>query len=299
MYSIRNLSIVLSFVGLWLTSLVSKDLEIILGFLLIFSFGICHGSNDILLINRLADSNTYSFSLKVLVIYICIVLTALLVFYFLPSIALILFIIFSGFHFGEQHWEGISLTANKIFNNAYYIIYGTLVLFTLLIYNSEETKEVVYAITSHEVSNSLLYSVFWILLTCYLLSCFWIILSNNSMKSVFLTETFYLVIFAVIFKVTTLIWGFAIYFIFWHSIPSLFEQVKFLYGKFNYQNFLKYLKNAILYWIIALIGLAILYYFFKNQTIFYGILFSFIAAVTFPHTIVMNSMFKNKKSTTL
>lgn len=292
------MSLFTSFVGLWLTSYISNELEVILGLLLIFSFGICHGSNDILLLNTLSATKKNWFSTKVLSTYIATVIIALVVFYFLPTLALLLFIIFSGFHFGEQHWSVMPLIANITKKSLFYSIYGTLVLFVLLMCNFEETKAVVYAITGHFITVNMLYTISGILLGCYILFCLYIVKIDSSAKSTLLIEALYLLILAIIFKVSTLIWGFAIYFIFWHSIPSLFEQVHFLYGKPNFKNVVKYIKNALLYWIIALVGLFVLYYFFKDNTIFYGILFSFIAAVTFPHTVVMNSMFSNKKSTT-
>ena len=105
MEKINNTSIVLSFLALWLTSFISGELEIIIGFILIFSFGILHGSNDLLLIESLKSKNTnYSFY-KTLGAYLAVVLAAVSVFYFIPMLALILFIIFSAYHFGEQHWE--------------------------------------------------------------------------------------------------------------------------------------------------------------------------------------------------
>lgn len=57
-----NIAIVTSFFGLWLDSFFSNKIQIILGFSLIFSFGILHGANDLLLIeNRNTKKNTYFF----------------------------------------------------------------------------------------------------------------------------------------------------------------------------------------------------------------------------------------------
>jgi Brp/Blh family beta-carotene 15,15'-monooxygenase len=109
-------------------------------------------------------------------------------------------------------------------------------------------------------------------------------------------EIFYLIIFAIIFKVSTLIWGFTIYFILWHSIPSLFEQITFIYGDFNKNNIFNYIKNALPYWVISIIGLIVVFQIFKEEKLLYAIVFSFIAAVTFPHSLVITKMFKHKKT---
>jgi Brp/Blh family beta-carotene 15,15'-monooxygenase len=105
-------------------------------------------------------------------------------------------------------------------------------------------------------------------------------------------ELLYLVVFAILFKMGSLIWGFALYFIFWHSNPSLHDQIKFLYGKYSFNNFMLYFKSAFIYWIISLVGIFVLYGIFKNETIFDALFFSFLAAITFPHTFVILKMFK-------
>jgi Brp/Blh family beta-carotene 15,15'-monooxygenase len=109
-----------------------------------------------------------------------------------------------------------------------------------------------------------------------------------------LTELFSLVVLTIIFSSSTLIWGFTIYFIVWHSIPSLSEQIKFVYGDFKLESVLKYCKSAAPYWIISLIGMVGLYTIFSGDKHFYSLFFAFIAAVTFPHAFVMVKMFSKK-----
>ena len=58
--------------------------------------------------------------------------------------------------------------------------------------------------------------------------------------------------------------------------------------------FIKYIKNAFPYWLVSIIGIIILFYVFRNEKHFYSLFFAFIAAVTFPHAIVMMSMFAKK-----
>ena len=53
MNNIFNFSIVSSFLGLWISTHVPESFELILGFTLIFTFGMIHGSNDLLIINKL------------------------------------------------------------------------------------------------------------------------------------------------------------------------------------------------------------------------------------------------------
>jgi Brp/Blh family beta-carotene 15,15'-monooxygenase len=296
MNKINNISIILSFIGLWITSFFSGAFEIVFGFILIFSFGILHGSNDILLIETLSNSKTKHPFAKILITYLLIVLVAIFVFYYVPLVALILFIVFSAYHFGEQHWEHRNLDAPKWLLNIFYYVYGLFILFLLFVLNKIEVIDVVTSITTYNFSEELItYSFIAIAITFSLLITY-LYLTSKSFKKLIFKELFYLLVFGILFKVSTLIWGFTIYFIFWHSIPSLFEQVSFIYGDYNKNTILKYCKNAIPYWLISLIGISIVYYIFKDQKIFYAIFFSFIAAVTFPHSIVITKMFKHKKT---
>ncbi|SDS48836.1 beta-carotene 15,15'-monooxygenase, Brp/Blh family [Formosa sp. Hel1_31_208] len=296
MQNIYNISIVLSFAGLWVTSMFSGNLEIILGFIFIFSFGILHGSNDILLIDSLSSVKLKHPFISVLGIYVLTVLSAVVAFYFIPILALSLFIIFSAFHFGEQHWEYRKVNPSKGITNVFYFIYGMLVLELLFLLNPAEVIEVVEAITTYQLTEAIITYSFIITLTLFLMSSLYLFMTSKVFKKIIFKELFYLLIFTIIFKVSTLIWGFAIYFILWHSIPSLYEQITFIYGDFNKKYLINYCKNALPYWVISLIGISVVYLLFKDKTIFSAVFFSFIAAVTFPHALIINKMFSNKKT---
>ena len=73
------------------------------------------------------------------------------------------------------------------------------------------------------------------------------------------------------------------------------EKLDITEEKVRLKNHLDYFKKAFPYWIVSLIGIIIVYFIFRQKQIFYAIFFSFIAAITFPHTIVINKMFKQKK----
>jgi Brp/Blh family beta-carotene 15,15'-monooxygenase len=296
MDKVKNIAIVLSFAGLWMTSFIPSEFEIIIGFLFIFSFGILHGSNDILLIESFKNKNSkYTFP-KILTLYLLVVLTAVIVFYYIPLVALILFIVFSAFHFGEQHWEYLELNISKYLSMVFYFLYGNFILLLLFEFNKEDVIEVIYSITNYSL-NEVVITISLAINAIAMGGCMLLlVLKSDSFKNQVLKELFYLIIFGIIFKVSTLIWGFTIYFVFWHSIPSLYEQVSFIYGDYNTKTILSYCKNAFPYWLISIIGIGIVYFIFKNETIFYAVFFSFIAAVTFPHSVVINNMFKHKKT---
>ena len=102
-------------------------------------------------------------------------------------------------------------------------------------------------------------------------------------------ELFYILLLFLVFKTSSLILGFAIYFVLWHSIPSILDQTRFLSGDYSFKTILEYLKTAFVYWLISILGLLIAYY-FLDESLFNSIIFIVLFAVTAPHVWVMNRM---------
>lgn len=285
-----KISIIATFAGLWLTSYLSDKNQLIFGFILIFTFGILHGANDLVLINQIENKKKKAF-IQIITSYIIIVLFSVVLFTSLPTLALLLFIIVSGYHFGEQHWQSFIPERNLIIK-LFELIYGLFILNLLLFFNSNEVSKIISEIT-HTTIETTTFSETLIIIGILLIVLTYIIAKrNNNFKENIVEQLFYLIILCVIFKSSSLIWGFTIYFIFWHSIPSLNDQIVFLYGNYSFSNFKKYLKTAFLYWLISLFGIIVLYLVAKDIVVFDTLFFSFLASITFPHAFVILKMFK-------
>ncbi|MDC0380850.1 Brp/Blh family beta-carotene 15,15'-dioxygenase [Flavobacteriaceae bacterium] len=282
-----------SFLGLWITTLFPEDFELFLGFFLIFTFGMIHGSNDMLIVNKLTNLKKTSF-IKTLAIYLLVVSIAVLIFYWLPGVALILFVCFSAYHFGEQHWEESLESITNTSKRLYFFAYGLFVLFMVFYFNEASVKMIVNEISGMTL-NQLYTEHVLITLGVFMLSFLAVMLRQKEIKlNTVITELFTLLVLVIIFKSSSLIWGFTIYFIIWHSIPSLLEQIRFAYGSLDRKNIINYTKAALPYWLVSLVGMTLLYFVFKDEKHFYSLFFAFIAAVTFPHSIVMLKMFTKK-----
>jgi Brp/Blh family beta-carotene 15,15'-monooxygenase len=281
-------------VGLWITSLLPEAFELFLGFILIFTFGMVHGSNDIMIVDKLSKKTNLIF-FKILSTYLVVVTAAILIFYFIPVLALALFILFSAYHFGEQHWEEVLSDLSFPLQKIYFFCYGLLILYLVFLFNVEAVIEIIYEITSLQLNNIYASEVTQILFVIlFLITAHAVYKKQIAVNSV-LRELFSLLVFAIIFNSSSLIWGFTIYFIFWHSIPSLLDQITFIYGDLKKKSILKYVKAALPYWLVSLVGIALLFLIFKDEKHFHSLFFAFIAAVTFPHAIVMLRMFSKKR----
>ena len=291
-----NIAIVASFFGLWMDSFLPHIFQIIFGFFLIFTFGILHGANDLLLIKNInLEKNSQSW-VTILSYYIVIVLTGLLLFYLIPQMALLLFIIVSAYHFGEQQWQNLHQIFPKWLLITFQFLYGFIVLLLLFIFHTIQVQNIILKIANLTVP--LPYFLILLQISCLLFIslCAYAFYKAENIRNKLLLECFYLILFAIIFKSSSLIWGFAIYFVIWHSIPSIIDQIKFLNGTFSISFFIKYCKDAAIYWFMSIIGISLIYYVCKEEEqLFNALFFSFLAAITFPHAVVITSMFKDKK----
>lgn len=292
MQKLEKISVFISFLGLWLTSYLSNENQEILGFTLIFTFGILHGANDLVLISQLKKGKKRKFIITLLS-YVTIVLTSVLFFTQIPTLALILFILVSSYHFGEQHWQSILKDSANFIIKLFQINYGLLILLLLFYFNKQDVIKIVQKITNSIISENEISIALFTTIILFLLISTLLFKISESFKKNAIEQLFYLLLLSIIFKVSTLIWGFTIYFIFWHSIPSLNDQIKFLYGNYTFSNFKKYFKSAFIYWVISLLGISVMYIISKDWVIFDALFFSFLASITFPHAIVIVKMYES------
>lgn len=289
----ERLSIIATFFFLWLTSYIPEETQYYIAIGLILSLGILHGSNDLTLLIKLKSVSNKVRMIYFLSTYLLVVVLASVCFYFFPSVALISFVLFSGYHFGEQHYHK-TLSSKSLINNTLYTAYGLFVLNLIFNLNSIETQEIIKIITGEEIATQLIRLMFvftgLLLLACYIYT----FLNKRISLLNLLFEIGLLLIFAIVFQVSNLIWSFTIYFIFWHSIPSMKEQVLFLFGNTNTVSYIKYVKDSFIIWSISILGmLSLLYIVRGNETYFIPLLFSFLGAITFAHAYIISKMFKS------
>ena len=268
-------------------ALIGNDFYLnILAFSGILTFGIMHGANDLLLIKEVSEN--YNFKLQFLY-YVIMVGGFFLFFYNIPILALITFVLLSSYHFGEHQWTLFDKIENY-FIKTFYFFYG-LTIFSLLFYfNITEVSEIIFDITTIQLSKNFF---FYLLVSSSLMSFINSLLLFSKIKNQLITQIILLALLIITFKTCGLIWSFAIYFVFWHSLPSIKEQTIFIYGKAEKESIKNYFKKAFLYWLLSIIVLIITYYLFKaNQDKLISIFFSFLAAITFPHTFVVSKIKK-------
>ena len=258
-----------------------------MGGFLIITIGIVHGANDISILKRWRQTSSVALTL----LYIGVVLLGCVAFFFFPALALPTFVGVSAYHFGEQHWE------NRLGHHHYhfwlYLLYGCFV-FSLLFYcHAYQVQEVVAGISGQTLSQR----IFFPLLLGSGFALFTLMVFRSELRPYLLFESILAVLLLAIFSQGSLILAFGFYFVVWHSYPSLKSQFDFLYGPKNFfSNVGTYIQSSLLYWLLAVVGLSIAYsYVDFTASYVLPLFFTFLAAITFPHVVVIHWMFDPKK----
>lgn len=288
---LSNFMVVATFFSLWLAVQFGELVENIVAYVLILSLGILHGANDLELIKH-SDSSvvTAKSYIKTLVYYVIFVLGSALLFYAIPSLALLFFVIFSGYHFGEQHFTS-KMNKVTLRSSIFFLVYGLFILSLLFYLHAETVTNVIYTITEIELSERSYFLM--MLVSGFLMIGLYLFLArkHKQLRTIAIREVFHILVFFVLFSTASLLWSFAIYFVLWHSIPSLVDQIYYLYGDFSRGTIISYTKASFPYWMVSIIGIAFLLYIFSaNFETSLSFFFSFLAAITFPHVLVINRM---------
>lgn len=286
-YNYQDFMIFFTFFLFWISIQFGEVVEDLLAYVMVVSIGILHGANDLLILStKERIDKTFR---KNLIIYISIILLCVFIYLMSPFIAILLFVLLSSYHFGEEHL-GETIDLNFSFNAVYFLAYG-LFIFSLLFYQSITDVDTIMieltgaTFTKFQIETTLLTSAVFLFI-----GSLYLVLTKKNKVEIFVKELFYLLLLFLVFKTSSLILGFAIYFIFWHSIPSIIHQIEFISGDLSKKNTFFYVKKAMIYWFISIAGLLILYQLVPQIKLFATVVFVILFAVTAPHTWVMHKM---------
>lgn len=286
-YNYQDFMTFFTFFLIWLSVQFGEIVEDSIAYILVVSVGILHGANDLLILSKLEDGKN-SFT-RNLLIYLGIIIVCALIYFLNPFVAIVLFVILSGYHFGEEHF-GEKLHQAPIFDFVFFTAYG-LLLFSLLFYLSQDDVAVIMnQLANKTFSETQILAILFPSAIIVFSLAGYLMLTKKETKVNFGRELFYLLVLLVVFNTSSLVLSFAIYFIFWHSIPSIIHQTKFISGDIDNHALLYYVKKAAVFWAISVVGLVVLYFLFPKATDLASVVFAILFAVTAPHTWVMHQM---------
>lgn len=279
----------------------SSVIEIIVAAILIVAIGLPHGATDLLLVKYLSTDryNEQSVS-QALLHYISLIALYGLIWYFMPELAFVLFIIISIYHFGQSNYTFLQVES-KLTRTVGYIASGSFVLLTPLCIHHEIAIPIIETIsgttafsfsatTAETLTRALFLTNIWLLIFLYL---------NNWITSETLAyQLVSIVLLLLCYWFLPLILGFTIYFVFWHSLHSMVDQIDYIRTKENDFTWLKYYKNALPITLLAVVLIAGGYWINITWSINFSIIevfFVMLSLMTLPHIILIEQLYANFK----
>ena len=270
----------------WVSIQFGELVEDSIAYGLVLTLGIVHGANDLVIMKKGQKEKANFF--KSLASYLFLILLCVISYVISPFVSLLLFILISSYHFGEQHFEE-KISLPSWMEVSIYMSYGLIIFSLIFLENESDVDKIVGDLTQKSFSTEVLLATLIgsssVLIILFLVALF----RKIPMKVNWLRELFYLGLLYLVFRTGSLMMSFAIYFIFWHSIPSIIDQTKYISGSLNKLSLITYFKTAGIIWVISITSLILAYY-LAGKELFQSIIFLILFAVTAPHVWVMYKM---------
>lgn len=265
--------------------------ETTIAIFLISVIGIPHGAIDhVLFLKKTSKTKVYFYSF-----YLTLFIVFAFSWIYYPLICMAIFMIMSAYHFGQSQLEKYEIT--NLNKKMIGFSWGLFILSLLVIFNFEEIRQML--LINEEFNNFHLLFNYKLFLTITIISFVSFLLTGllylNS--RLLIQELIYLVLIGFTFYTHSLLLGFALFFIFNHSLTVLKSEYQFLSSFDSDFNLFKFIKALFPFTFISISGVFVLYYLKTVGFIDFGlpfILIMIISSLTFPHLVVMESFYTKK-----
>ena len=253
--------------------------------ILLCIIGIPHGAND----HLYRKDQTWFGMIKFLGVYLGIIAAYIVLWYFIPLAALILFFAVSFHHFGQSNFEN---------ERVWYlpsILWGIILLTFPVILHFEEALLIFKSMIGQGDFNELIFKVEplklagWQTATLGLLSFIYLISIYTYQRDNFLKYLFQFILISLWYFFTPLLFGFIVVFCLWHALQSTQHQVNFytsFYKKLSKEFFVAMLPFSL----ISLSAFGLYLYFFEFSI---GQSFILLSLITLPHVLVMHKLYNS------
>ncbi len=265
------------------------------GFSLILA-GVPHGASDFYLSRELSQRHWKQYSQALFLMgYFLIMALYSAVWLIAPIIAFWIFILFSTYHFGQSNWSFLKFP-NSAVEKFTYLIWGMAIVGIPVILHFDQASSIVLEMTGVKfvLEDTYRAALIYLLIFGVVGNAFYLNNSGSLSGKAFRNELGKFFLLMLLFFTTPLLIGFGIYFVLWHSLAAIIDQIKVVRVSNQSFGYKSYIRSTIPLTLIAYSGLALFYFFFngyfdKGQGL--GQLFIFISIITVPHAVLMDWLY--------
>lgn len=265
---------------------------------LIATFGISHGAID----NHLYGFKNTAENIRFIGFYIFAALVFAALWYVNQNLAFLIFIIISAYHFGQSQFADLQLK-NRLIDRLLYTTWGIWLLMSFIYLNQSELASsynqsdlnmstMTLALT-HSFIGFVISSV--VLLIVFVFRFF----RKEITAQRVLLELYQAFLILVVFKISSPLLAFTLYFVVLHSGRVLNQEFNYLILGNKIKSLKAFIQILMPFTLISIIGLvlfAVIVYKFKLDYSWPLVAIIFISCLTFPHSFVMD-WFYQKSST--
>ncbi len=288
---------------LWQSCLgtIPFDIQLIFTLTFVFLTGIPHGALDHLVEAETAARTQHQYNLiRFLLKYLLVIGIYAMIWHFFPICGLLLFLIFSAWHFGETDLEKLPLKVHLWTLNRF--LHGAFVLSWLLLGHAAETTPVLERITRQTTEEMWVWR-FFVAHRWQLLLNGWVLISvlvwvaqRWSPVSFDVTRMFRLFIVLLLCQALPLLLAFTLYFAGWHSISAFQTIWTYLNpdpARSRRYSWWQFWLSAMPFTLLAMASIVVLtwgWQRYAKEVDPLPLLFIFLSLVTLPHLQVMHRM---------
>lgn len=259
--------------------------------------GIPHGATDNYLYVQLVGGRK---TVRFYAVYLLVAIVYGVFWIYLPGFSLILFLLISVYHFGQSNLFYVDLPEHAVVKKLIYVPWGAFNLAAPLLFRYEEAAPIIRFLIGYNpipieaahfraplVTTILLVVNAAILWALYRSRC----LSRNSL----LKELVSFVLLFGVYATAPLFVSFIVYWVFWHSLNSAIEISRTWRGRPPLAQVWQFYKAAIPLTLVTFAGMAVIFWavdVYGSLEGLVGTFFVIIAAVTVPHTVVMERLYR-------
>lgn len=270
---------------------------LVLGMMLLL--GLPHGATDHGLFLALQKGDATPKKASFYLAYLFIIGAYGLLWWLLPMIAFIVFMVLSVYHFGQSNWVNTD-HKNAFFARLHYLVWGAGILLTPILLHANEAIAIVQTMTGVLlVAPESFYALLFIgsmglINALFIIALRWQQRIDNEALLVELTAYALLII---LFFTNSLLLGFSVYFVVWHSLSSAQDQFQFFQQKLSPEN-RRQLYGEIGMTVLGALAFCLLVWFGPGpqaalQPKVIGGVFIFISLLTLPHMLLVEQLYNH------
>ena len=293
-YANTRLTIVLVSLSLVLLPLPELILNTI-SLILIGTVGLMHGATDHVLDRYSVKSETSQWKIRQFLFkYLSILAIMAAIWLALPAIALIFFILVSGYHFGQTQLQYLGLSESKRLKKMLYFFWGIGIIGIIVFFNADESRALIESITTSEQILGLFKWELELKFLAILFSALAIIWSfpYSTKKTVFV-EFFEILVIVIYSQYLSLLVSFALFFGLWHSLRASQVQIDKLNSIIAFRP-MDFVRNSLPFTLISLLGILVLLFAsqqFKSSIASEMLFLIAISMLTMPHMFIYEKFY--------